>query len=132
MTSTHIVAGCLLDTARRLLVVKPTHQSLFTLPGGAPSAQHGETPLATLSRCCKPYLGQGLEDEKCIMLGRFRSQEGDTQTDADVFVIEDFEGDATPGGEIETLHWMALDDDTLSLSPLLGDDVLPALRKRFG
>ncbi|WP_438764508.1 NUDIX domain-containing protein [Kushneria sp. TE3] len=129
--TTHIVAGCLLDNAGRLLVVKSAGQSLFTLPGGAPSAQHGETPLGTLSRCCAPCLGQGLEDEQCIMLGRFRSRQDDTQIDADVFIIENFEGDATPGGEIETLHWMALDDDTLSLAPLLSDEVLPALRQRL-
>ncbi|GHC27002.1 hypothetical protein GCM10010082_20370 [Kushneria pakistanensis] len=132
MTATHIVAGCLLDTARRLLVVKLAHQPFFTLPGGAPSAQHAETPLATLSRCCKPCLGQVLENETCIMLGRFRSEEGESRIDADVFVIEDFDGDATPGGEVETLQWMTLDDNTLALSPLLGDNVLPALRKRFG
>lgn len=133
MSILHVVAGCLVDQGHRLLVVRKRDTQHFMLPGGKP--EHGETPLATLARECREELGVSLEEDELAMLGRFRAQaanEADTHIDADVFIIEALEGTPRACGEIEEVRWMALDDDTLSLAPLLGDEILPALRQRFG
>ncbi|MFC0337937.1 ADP-ribose pyrophosphatase YjhB, NUDIX family [Kushneria avicenniae] len=128
----HVVAGCLLDQDRRLLVVRKRDTQYFMLPGGKP--EHGETPLATLARECREELGASLEEDELAMLGRFRARaanEADTHIDADVFIIEALADTPRACGEIEEVRWIALDDDTLSLAPLLADEVLPALRQRF-
>lgn len=128
----HIVAGCLLDQDQRLLVVRKRDTSHFMLPGGKPAP--GETPLVTLARECQEELGTSIREDELAMLGRFRTRaanEPDTQIDADVFIIEDMEGTPQAHGEIEEIRWMALDDESLTLAPLLSDEVLPALRQRF-
>ncbi|MFC0269589.1 NUDIX hydrolase [Kushneria aurantia] len=131
--SLHVVAGCLLDGQRRLLLVRKQGCALFMLPGGKPEA--GERPMETLSRECREELGVSLEEEALSMLGRFRStaaNEPDTPLDADVFVIEALDGVPAAANEIAELRWFALEDDDSVLAPLLRDEVLPALRQRFG
>lgn len=132
MSIIHVVAGCLLDQDQRLLVVRKDGTRHFMLPGGKPD--HGETPLATLARECQEELGTSPKADELAMLGRFRTRaanEPDTHIDADIFIIEEMKGTPQACGEIEEIRWIALDDETLPLAPLLSDEVLPALRQRF-
>lgn len=128
----HIVTGCLLNDDQQLLVVRKRDTEHFMLPGGKPL--QGETPILTLSREWQEALGASLNDEALAMLGRFRAKdihENDMLVDADVFVVEDFTGHLQARAEIAEVRWIALDDDTTLLAPLLSDEVLSALRKRF-
>ncbi|RKQ96904.1 ADP-ribose pyrophosphatase YjhB (NUDIX family) [Kushneria sinocarnis] len=132
----HVVAGCLLDADRRLLIVRKHATDVFMLPGGKPES--GETPMATLLREWQEELGGELAEPHLVLLGRFSApaaHEPDTVVDADVFEIDHAILDLmTPvaGGEIEAVDWLALDDTDAShqLAPLLRDAILPALRER--
>lgn len=128
----HIVAGCLLDTQKRLLVIRSPNDHRLTLPGAPPEA--GERPTVTLARVWERLPGAPLDEKTLAILGRFRTPQADddaSPVDADVFMIDARPDASTAPGGSDDVTWLSLDDERTPLSPLLRDAVLPALKKRF-
>ncbi|MGJ8523641.1 NUDIX domain [Carnimonas sp. R-84981] len=125
-----VVAGCLLDDRRRLLVVRKRNTERFMLPGGKPDA--GESPLTTLAREWQEELG--VQPAGAIeLLGTFdaaAANEADSQVSATVFCVERMTGEEINcTAEIEEFRWLTLEhSDSLALAPLLETRVIPALK----
>lgn len=128
-----IATACLIDKSDRILVVRKRGTTIFMLPGG--KIESTETAIEALKRELREELGLTVESKELEPLGHFGSRaanEPNHWVEADVFTGRVF-GSVAALAEIEATVWIALDaEPDITLAPLLKEQVLPALRLRFG
>jgi 8-oxo-dGTP diphosphatase len=126
----HIVAAVVLDSRRRVLVVRKRGTSAFMQPGGKIEA--GETPLDALVREVREELGTGLDVTTARSLGRFTAPAANEPghfVDAHLFLV-DLEGDPQPAAEIDAMTWFdQAAPGQLELAPLTSGAVLTLVRE---
>lgn len=134
-----VSAVVLRNESGALLIVRKVGSSRFMLPGGKP--EPGEAPRETAIRECAEETGVRLPAEDLTELGTFTAaaaNEAGFAVRANVFEYRRVVQGATAAAEIAELRWLPLDDagstrtenTSVSLAPLLVEQVIPALRSR--
>lgn len=127
MPDIHVSAAIILDTDRRVLVVRKQGTTRFMQPGGKP--EHGETPAETLTRELHEELGLELGLDDLEPLGRFVSEaanEPGHRVVADAFVVTIGAAQPVAQAELAELRWITpADAETLPLAPLSVEHLLP-------
>lgn len=126
-----VVSMTLLNDAGELLIVRKRGTHRFMLPGGKVDA--GETHVEAILREVAEEVSLTIDPDAVDLLGHWSAEaanEPGWTISSDVFIAP-FEGTPVAASEIEELHWLPLDDETsVTLSPMLTEHVLPALRAR--
>lgn len=124
-----IVAALVLDSRRRVLVVRKRGTLAFMQPGGKIEAD--EAPLGALIREVREELGTGLDPSSVRVLGRFTAaaaNEPGHLVDAQLFLVS-LDRDPEPAAEIDAMAWIdPTSPGDVELAPLTSGTVLALAR----
>lgn len=121
-----IAAAVILDSDRRILLVRKRGTAAFMQPGG--KLEGSESPTACLARELQEELGLSIEEGRMRSLGHFSASaanEVGAIVRAHLFLIEGIQT-ASPAAEIAEALWCdPLTPDAIPLAPLTADIVMP-------
>lgn len=129
--SIYKVGGILLRE-KELLVCKPKGKDFYIAPGG--KVERGEMPEDALVRELQEEVSISVQKKNLAPFGTFYAAAiGDTSRmlRMDVFVVGLWEGEISPGHEIESVEWVSsVVPGNMTLGSIFEHDVIPRLKQQ--
>lgn len=124
------IAAALILRGGETLLVRKRGSVAFMQPGG--KIEDGEGAVEALVRELHEEVGLAVAPKDLVFFGRFEAvaaNEVDHRVDAEIFRMEIGTDDVTPAAEIEEVRWVSIaEPGTITMAPLTGHQLLPALR----
>ncbi|CAM5765501.1 DNA mismatch repair protein MutT [Labrys miyagiensis] len=125
------IAAALILRGGETLLVRKRGSVAFMQPGG--KIEDGEGAVEALVRELHEEVGLAVAPKDLVFFGRFEAvaaNELDHRVDAEIFRMEIGTDDVTPAAEIEEVRWVSIaEPGTITMAPLTGHQLLPALRR---
>jgi len=125
------IAAALILRGGETLLVRKRGSVAFMQPGG--KIEDGEGAVEALVRELHEEVGLAVAPKDLVFFGRFEAvaaNEVDHRVDAEIFRMEIGTDDVTPAAEIEEVRWVSIaEPGTITMAPLTGHQLLPALRR---
>ncbi|MFA5926394.1 MAG: NUDIX domain-containing protein [Parcubacteria group bacterium] len=126
----HKIGGILIKDGK-LLVSRSKGKDIFVAPGG--KVERGEDEFSTLRRELREELGIGIKKEYLQEFGTFYAQAAgneDKRLKMDIFIVNYWDGEIKPDGEIEEIHWIDSGmAKNMEIGSIFAGDVIPRLKK---
>jgi 8-oxo-dGTP pyrophosphatase MutT (NUDIX family) len=131
MITIHKSAGIVIKE-RRILVVREYGEKIFHSPGGV--IRNKETPIRALVREMIEETGIRFSSNDIHLYGTYQAiaaNDRDKILNLEVYMINNWSGEVTPGKEIEEIAWVTSDNpQQIFLGSIFEHEVIPDLKKK--